>query len=86
MNERVEKLRQASFEAVPTLSTERAVLITEFYQENIGKYSTPVMRAKAFAHLYKNQALFIGEGELIVAERVPSPKAVSLLAWTDHAR
>jgi formate C-acetyltransferase len=77
MNERVEKLRQASFEAVPTLSTERAVLITEFYQENIGKYSTPVMRAKAFAHLYKNQALFIGEGELIVAERGPSPKAVS---------
>lgn len=77
MNERVLKLRQASFDAVPTISTERAVLITKYYQDNIGKYSVPVMRAKAFEYLYTNQTIFIGEGELIVAERGPYPKAVS---------
>lgn len=77
MNERVLKLRQASFDAVPTISTERAVLITKFYQDNIGKYSVPVMRAKAFEYLYSNQTIYIGEGELIVAERGPYPKAVS---------
>jgi formate C-acetyltransferase len=77
MNERVLKLREASFEAVPTLSTERAVLITKYYQDNIGKYSVPVMRAKAFEYLYASQTLFIGDGELIVAERGPYPKAVS---------
>ena len=77
MNERVLKLRQASFEAVPTISTERAVLITKYYQDNIGKYSVPVMRAKAFEYLVTNQTIYIGEGELIVAERGPYPKAVS---------
>jgi formate C-acetyltransferase len=77
MNERVAKLREESFEAVPTLSTERAVLITKYYQDNIGKYSVPVMRAKAFEYLYANQTIFIGDGELIVAERGPYPKAVS---------
>ena len=66
MNERVTTLRQASYEAVPTISTERAVLITRFYRENIGKYSVPVMRAKAFEYLYQHQSLYIGDGELIV--------------------
>jgi len=77
MNDRVSKLRQASFDAVPTISTERAVLITKYYQDNIGKYSVPVMRAKAFEYLVANQTIYIGEGELIVAERGPYPKAVS---------
>ncbi|MEI7899518.1 MAG: trans-4-hydroxy-L-proline dehydratase [bacterium] len=76
MNERVTKLRQASYEAEPTISTERAVLITRFYRDNIGKYSVPVMRAKAFEYLYRYQTLYIGEGELIVGERGPKPKAV----------
>ncbi len=77
MNERVARLRQASFEAEPSISTERAVWITRFYRENIGKWSVPVMRAKAFEYLYENQALYLGEGELIVGERGPRPKAVS---------
>jgi len=77
MNERVTQLRQASFEAEPAISTERAVLITRFYRENIGKYSVPVMRAKAFRILYAHQTLYIGDGELIVGERGPKPKAVS---------
>ncbi len=77
MNDRVAKLRQASFEAEPTISTERAVWITRFYREHIGKHSVPVMRAKAFEYLYANQNLYIGGGELIVGERGPKPKAVS---------
>jgi formate C-acetyltransferase len=35
------------------------------------------MRAKAFEYLYANQTIYIGDGELIVAERGPYPKAVS---------
>jgi len=77
MNERVAKLRQASFEAEPSISTERAVWITRFYRENIGKHSAPVMRAKAFEYLSSNQSLYLGDGELIVGERGPGPKAVS---------
>ena len=48
MNARTERLRKESFDAPVTLSAERAVLMTEFYVENDGKYPVPVMRAKAF--------------------------------------
>ncbi len=76
MNDRVKKLRQESYEATVTLSAERAALITDFYRDNIGRYSVPVTRAKAFEHLCRHQSLYIGDGELIVGERGPRPKAV----------
>ncbi len=77
MNARVERLRQESYETPVTLSTERARWITEFYRENLGRYSVPVMRARAFAWLYEHQTLYLGDDELIVGERGPRPKAVS---------
>lgn len=77
MNERVTRLRQESFETPVTISAERARLVTEFYRDHIGKYSLPMMRAKALEHLYTHQTIYIGEGELIVGERGPRPRAVS---------
>lgn len=76
MNARTERLRKESLEAVPTISSERAELMTEFYRDNIGRYLPPVMRARAFAHLCERKTIWIGEGELIVGERGPRPKAV----------
>ncbi|MDP2875317.1 MAG: pyruvate formate lyase family protein, partial [Holophaga sp.] len=76
MNERTTKLRQESLDAIPSLSAERAELITAFYRQNAGKFSVPVMRAKAFQHLCEHKTLWLGEGELIVGERGPRPKAV----------
>jgi formate C-acetyltransferase len=76
MTERVTKLRQQSFDAPVTLSAERAAIVTDFYLENIGRYSVPVTRAKAFEYLCSQQNIYIGEGELIVGERGPRPKAV----------
>jgi len=77
MNARVAKLRQASFEAEPSISIERALLLTEFYKSNAGKYSTPVMRAEVFKYLCEKKTIYIGEDELIVGERGPFPKSVS---------
>ena len=77
MNRRIERLRKASFEAKPSVSMERAVLLTQFYRDNFGKYSIPVLRALAFKHLCEHKTIFIGEDELIVGERGPTPKAVS---------
>jgi len=77
MNERVNRLRTLSFETPITISAERAALITDFYSANIGKYSVPMMRAKALEHLYANQTVYIGDDELIVGERGPAPRAVS---------
>lgn len=74
MTPRTRKLREKSLDTRPSISHERAVLLTDFYQMNYGRYSTPVMRAKAFYHLCKHKAIYIGEEELIVGERGPKPK------------
>ena len=75
VTERVARLRQQSQEAVPTLSSERAELITEFYQQDLGLISAPVRRALAFEYLIERKSIYIGEGELIVGEKGPAPKA-----------
>ncbi len=75
MSERVAYLRQQSLETIPTLSTERAELITEFYQQDRGSISTPVFRARAFQYLMEHKTICIHEGELIVGEKGPAPKA-----------
>lgn len=77
MNERIERLRKESFETPVTLSHERAEIITDFYRENLGKYSVPMTRALAFKELCTKQSIYIGKDELIVGERGPYPKSVS---------
>ncbi|VFQ45639.1 trans-4-hydroxy-L-proline dehydratase [Desulfoluna butyratoxydans] len=77
MTPRVRRLKSESVAATPSISIERALLVTEFYKQEAGKHSTPVMRAKNFAHLCEHQTLYLGDGELIVGERGPAPKAVS---------
>ena len=76
MNLRVQHLRKLSVETAPSLSIERALHETTFYKENYGKYSIPVLRALNFLDHCKKKTLYMGEGELIVAERGPTPKAV----------
>jgi len=76
MNERIQKLRKLSVEAVPILSIERALHETAFYRENLGKLSVPVMRAANFLDHCWKKAIYFGEGELIVGERGPKPKCV----------
>ncbi|NOU60894.1 glycyl radical protein [Marinifilum sp. JC070] len=76
MNDRIKQLRKVSVETEPSLSIERALIETEFYKENYGKFSIPVLRAKTFYEICKQKSIYIGEGELIVGERGPSPKSV----------
>jgi len=78
MNERIKKLRTQSREAIPYLSLERALLITDFYKTGAAhNFSPPVARAKAFKYILDNKKICINEGELIVGERGPEPKATS---------
>ena len=76
MKERIARLRQQSFEAEPSISTERAELLTRFYREHEGRHPVPVMRALSFKDLCEKKTLYIGDGELIVGERGPAPKVV----------
>jgi formate C-acetyltransferase len=75
MSERVSRLRQQSLSAIPTISTERAELMTEFYRGHTGLMSAPLRRALAFRHLMECKQIYIGEEELIVGEKGPTPKA-----------
>ena len=76
MNERTCRLRQRSLDQAPSISAERAVLLTDFYREHDGRFSIPVMRARAFLHLCLRKRIFVGDDELIVGERGPAPKVV----------
>ena len=76
MNERIKKLRQQTLEAKPTLSAERARLITEFYKKPETRgLSLPMQHALAFKHIMDNKTIVFNDGELIVGERGPAPKA-----------
>lgn len=76
MNDRIKKLRQQSLDAVPTLSHERAQLLTEFYRSGEAqKHSVPVARALSFKYILEHKALCINDGELFVGEKGPEPKA-----------
>jgi trans-4-hydroxy-L-proline dehydratase len=74
MTERVKKLRAQSIDAVPHISPERAFLVTEFYQERVS-FSAPMRRAMVFQRIMERKEICINEGELIVGERGPGPKA-----------
>lgn len=75
LSERVQRLRQLSLDTPATISAERAELMTEFYESDNGTFSPAVRRAMAFKYLMEKKELYIGDGELIVGERCPTPKA-----------
>lgn len=76
MTERIERLRQRSFEAEPAVSAERALLVTRCYREHLGKVPVPVLRALAYRELCEHATIHLGDDELIVGERGPAPKVV----------
>jgi trans-4-hydroxy-L-proline dehydratase len=76
MTPRVKKLRKQSLDAVPSVSGERAKLITEFYKSpEASRVSPPVQHALAFKYILENKTIVFNDGELIVGERGPGPKA-----------
>ena len=76
MNDRIKKLRQQSLDAKPTISAERAELMTEFFEKPESRgLSAPMSHALAFKHIMENKAVTFNDGELIVGERGPAPKA-----------
>ncbi len=76
MNERIKRLRKQCFDTPTTLSIERALIETAFYKENYGTMPVAVLRAKNFYEICKKKTIYIGDDELIIAERGPVPKAV----------
>ncbi|UCE11913.1 MAG: glycyl radical protein [Candidatus Thorarchaeota archaeon] len=76
LSDRVERLRKQSVRTRPYISTERAQLLTDFYQSGASSgVSVPIARALAFKHILSNMTIGINDGELIVGERGPVPRA-----------
>ncbi|MGB4204269.1 MAG: trans-4-hydroxy-L-proline dehydratase [Bacteroidales bacterium] len=78
MNQRIQKLRNNSIDAINTLSAERAFLVTEFYKSaETQEMPVPILRAKCFSHIMRHKKICILPDELIVGERGNMPKAAS---------
>lgn len=75
MNERIQKLRELSVNTPVHIDLERAKIETDFYRENDGKYSIPVMRAMTLKEYFSKKTLYLGDGELIVGEKGKDPQA-----------
>jgi len=76
MKERINKLRDQSLNAENSLSAERGLLVTRFYQDdNIQHLSRPMQRGRCFEYILIHKEICINKGELIVGERGPLPKS-----------
>lgn len=76
LSARIKKLREQSLNAGNRISAERALLITEFYRSGVADAEpVPVQRALSFRYILEHKYICINEGELIVGERGPAPKA-----------
>ena len=75
MNERIQRLREQSVTTPVHIDLERAKIETDFYKENDGKYSVPVMRAMTLKEYFSKKTLYFGNDELILGEKGKNPQA-----------
>lgn len=75
MNERIQRLREQSVTTQVHIDLERAKIETDFYKENDGKYSVPVMRAMTLKEYFSKKTLYFGDDELILGEKGKNPQA-----------
>jgi len=74
--ERIQRLRDISVnQSTPSISMERAVLLTEAYKLYEGKHSPPVLRGLAFKYIMQRRQLYLEKGSLIVGEKGHKPWA-----------
>ena len=74
--ERIRRLRDISVnKCSPSISMERAMLLTEAYKRWEGTCSIPVLRGRAFVHIMENRTLYLERGSLIVGEKGHKPWA-----------
>ena len=71
---RVQALREQSEGTPPRLSLERAILVTEAYEQFEGQLSIPQLRAQTLLHIMTHKKLCINPGELIVGEKGDGPQ------------
>ncbi|RDE14097.1 MAG: formate C-acetyltransferase/glycerol dehydratase family glycyl radical enzyme [Candidatus Thorarchaeota archaeon] len=74
MTARTLRIKQRMLESKPTISSERAVLFTEYIKDHMSE-STIIRLAGAFAHVLDKMTLRIEPEELIVGNMGPTPRS-----------
>ena len=74
LSERITRMREVSLATHPSISAERALLMTRFHREHEGRHPAPVLRALSLRELCEAKTIWIGPDDLIVGERGPAPK------------
>ena len=74
MNERIKKLRQESLDAIPTLSHERAKLLTEFYKrgEKVIGLGVDASNPTGATRLYERAGMHVAS-EFVIYEKEYRP-------------
>ena len=77
MTARTKRIKQRMLESEPTISSERAVLFTEYIKNHL---STPSINrlAGAFAHVLDNMTIRIESEELVVGNMGPTPRSCQI--------
>lgn len=77
MTARTKRIKQRMLKSEPTVSSERAVLFTEYIKEHLT--DPPITRlAGAFAHVLENTSIRIEPEELIVGNMGPTPRSCQI--------
>ena len=77
-------MKKYMLDSEPTISSERAVLFTDYLKGNESE-SASIRMAKAFAHVLKNMTIRIEPDELIVGNMGPTPRSCQIFpeySWT----
>ncbi|MDR0504417.1 MAG: hypothetical protein LBG70_01210 [Bifidobacteriaceae bacterium] len=72
---RTQRLRRISETTKPSVSLERALIVTEVYQRLEGKVPVPVLRGEVFKELMNRRTLYLDNSELIVGEKGTAPQS-----------
>ena len=70
---RVERLKKQIVNARPEVYAERALLVTQAYQETENE-RPEIQKARAMEKIFRQSTVLIKDDELIVGERGPAPK------------
>ncbi|MFX1415701.1 MAG: glycyl radical protein [Promethearchaeota archaeon] len=84
MNSRTSRLRDRMLKAQPTISSERAMLFTDYLREH-EEEQIHIRLAKAFSHVLANLTIRIEPEELIVGSLGPTPRSCQIFpeySWT----
>ena len=74
MTTRTQRMKQRMLKSEPTVSSERAVLFTDYVRSHLSE-PTKLRLAGAFAHVLDNMTIRIELEELVVGNMGPTPRS-----------